>query len=97
MGDTDNRQTGAETAPNPGIGKPVGPGDGDKAPTFEELVATPISEADARIRLADCDIQLAQCQRDRAAIDQRVANLTWVRTVILRQVLNPAKAEGSDA
>ena len=66
-----------------------------KAPTYEELIAMPIAEADARKRLAEIDIQIAQCQKERAVIDQRIADIAWVRQVILRQVLNgePAKTE----
>lgn len=83
----------------PQIGEPVGPGSQnqeEQMPSFEELMATPISEEEARIRLAECDIQLAQCQKERAMIEQRIADITWVRTVILRQVLNkPQEAEAN--
>lgn len=60
-----------------------------KSPTFEELIAMPISQADAQKRLAEIDIQIAQCHKERAEIEQRIANIAWVRQVILRQVLNP--------
>ena len=83
----------------PQIGEPVGPGSRsqeEQMPSFEELMATPISEEEARIQLAECDIQLAQCQKERAMIEQRIADITWVRTVILRQVLNkPQEAEAN--
>lgn len=66
----------------------------NKTPTFEELISTPIAEADARVRLADLNIQLAQCQKERASIDQRIADIEWVRQIILRQALNPMPGTG---
>lgn len=63
--------------------------DQKKVPTYEELVSTPISLDVARMRLAECDIQIAQCRKELAAIEQRIADITWVRQVILRQTLNP--------
>lgn len=87
-----------KTEKKPAIGKPVGPAgqgqDGGRTPTFEELLATPMGEDEARIRLAECDIQLAQCQKERASVDQRIADIAWVRTIILRQVLNRKGADG---
>lgn len=64
-----------------------------KSPTFDELIAMRVSEEDARRKLAEIDIQLAQCQKDRAMIDQRAADIMWVRSVILRQALNGAEAK----
>ena len=58
------------------------------APTYEELINMPLSEVDARKQLAEIEIQLAQCNKEKAAIDQRIADIVWVRQVILRQVLN---------
>ena len=85
---------------NPQVGDPVGPSDADHketgSVTFEELIATPLSEEEARIRLAECDIQFAQCQKERAVIAQREADLTWVRSVIMRQVLNRPSAEAAN-
>lgn len=85
----------------PQIGKPVGPSgqseeDANRAPTFEKLIAMPMSPEGARVRLAECDIQLAQCQKDRAMVEQRVADITWVRAVILRQVLNAPRGGESE-
>lgn len=59
-----------------------------KTPTFEELIATPISQEEARKRLAEIDIQIAQCHKERAVIEQKIADIAWVRQVILRQALN---------
>lgn len=58
------------------------------APTYEELINMPLPEEDARKQLAEIEIQLAQCNKEKAAIDQRIADIVWVRQVILRQVLN---------
>lgn len=58
------------------------------APTYEELINMPLSEEDARKQLAEIEIQLAQCNKEKAAIDQRIADIVWIRQVILRQVLN---------
>lgn len=58
------------------------------APTYEELINMPLSEVDARKQLAEIEIQLAQCNKEKAAIDQRIADIVWVRQVMLRQVLN---------
>ena len=64
-----------------------------KAPSFEELISTPLNEADARVQLANLDIQLAQCQQRRAEVDREIADITTVRAVVLRRVLNPKPAE----
>lgn len=61
-------------------------------PTLEEIINTPLTEAEARVQLADIDIQLAECQRQVAAAEARRMDLTWMRAVILRRVLNPAEA-----
>jgi hypothetical protein len=58
------------------------------APTYEELINMPLPEEDARKQLAEIEIQLAQCNKEKAAIDQRIADIVWVRQVILRQALN---------
>jgi hypothetical protein len=61
----------------------------ERAPTFDELVAMPLTEAEARVQLANLDIQLAQCQQRRAEVDRDIADITTVRAVVLRRVLNP--------
>lgn len=63
--------------------------DGGRAPTFDELIAMPLTEAEARIQLANLDIQLAQCQQRRADLDREVADITAIRAVVMRRVLNP--------
>lgn len=65
-----------------------------KAPSFEELISTPLNEADARVQLANLDIQLAQCNQEKAAADARIADIMAIRAVVLRRVLNPSSPEG---
>ena len=64
-----------------------------RAPTLDELVAMPLTEAEARIQLANLDIQLAQCQQRRTEIDREVADIAAIRAVVLRRALNPQPAE----
>lgn len=65
------------------------PEEAQKPPTLDELVAMPLSEAEARVQLANLDIQAAQCNQEKAEIDRRLADITAVRAVVLRRVLNP--------
>ena len=65
------------------------PEETQKPPTLDELVAMPLSEAEARVQLANLDIQLAQCNQDKAEIDRRISDIMAVRAVVLRRVLNP--------
>ena len=65
------------------------PEEAQKPPTLDELVAMPLSEAEARVQLANLDIQLAQCNQDKAEIDRRISDIMAVRAVVLRRVLNP--------
>lgn len=58
-------------------------------PTLEEIVNTPLPEDEARLQLADLDIQLAECQREVAAAEARRTDLMWMRAVVLRRTLNP--------
>lgn len=58
-------------------------------PTLEEIVNTPLPEDEARLQLADLDIQLAECQREVAAAEARRMDLMWMRAVVLRRTLNP--------
>lgn len=64
-----------------------------KAPTLEELIAMPLTEAEARVQLANLDIQLAQCNQEKAAADARIADIMAIRAVVLRRILNPEKEE----
>lgn len=73
------------------------PEEAQKPPTLDELVAMPLSEAEARVQLANLDIQLAQCNQEKAEIDRRVTDIMAVRAVVLRRVLNPQpRPEASD-
>lgn len=69
------------------------PGPDRQPPTLDELIAMPLTEPEARIQLANLDIQLAQCQQRRAEVDREIADITTIRAVVLRRVLNPRPAE----
>lgn len=69
------------------------PDPGRRPPTLDELIAMPLTEPEARIQLANLDIQLAQCQQRRAEVDREIADITTIRAVVLRRVLNPRPAE----
>lgn len=64
-----------------------------KAPSLEELIAMPLTEAEARVQLANLDIQLAQCNQEKAAADARIADIMAIRAVVLRRILNPREVE----
>lgn len=69
----------------------------ERAPTLDELVAMPLTEAEARVQLANLDIQLAQCQQRRAEVDRDIADIAAIRAVVLRRVLNPAQQAEKEA
>lgn len=65
-------------------------------PSLEELVAMPITEREARVQLAELDIQLAQCVQQKAAVDARIADIQAVRAVVYRRTLNPQPEGAAD-
>lgn len=66
-------------------------------PTLEEIIAMPLTEAEARVQLANLDIQLAQLDKERTDVQSRMADVAVIRAIILRRTLNPqeAPADGS--
>lgn len=64
-----------------------------QAPSFEELVAMPIAEQEARVQLAELDIQLAQCEQQKAAVNARMADIQAIRAIVYRRLLNGTPTE----
>lgn len=59
-----------------------------KPMSIEELVLMPLSEDEARVQLADLDIQVAQCRQRMADLDRKMAAIAEIRAIIMRRVLN---------
>ena len=54
-------------------------------PALEEVIAMPMTEAEARV-------QLAQLDQERIDAQRRMADVAVVRAIILRRTLNPQEA-----